>query len=724
MYNGIGLSTTRGSGTNGYVQQNKALVRQNFQRVDYKRDDFEKDTGLGFNKAPNKDILLHDKKRQVEIKCLELQDELEEKGLKEDDIEERVSALRRKLLQNLDSMTRNVKDLKGHESHFLAEAKSAENERLAKAFGINSKNHKEGSAFDVELQEKKKQERIILQSQRDEERRKAFEEAKARQSKESQAEGGQGRDSRSEDRKGRESRVDEHLITLRSYWEFAAVSQFLHLFYEAFNLTEFVTETLEEQLLSEWPPTELMDMQVKMLRVLTQNRLINTDTWAMYFRREVLKRFTANYIFPEENEYFNLPLRNKYDYPERFRQAVKNDDESNHWRVDPVGWDAAGNTYWLFDDNRLYKEEPVGKKKKGRPSKTQEINEGAKWTVQCITVEDWITFPERFQNTRNQLEKTFYEFLTVHALPQVLPDLEEKEKKKKLEEAVANRKRSTRLQMREVHRLEEERIALFERDRRIKEKRNDGIDEYEEEDPYDGLEDSRRLRRRKVAPEPPKPDASKEREERLRRRGAGTNGAYSELSSTPISSHRSSSRSAKKKQVQPEPDYESRENSPSWFFNCTCGLKGHNVDDGNPMTACGRCLQWQHLRCAAISEGLPGDISAQEWENRDFLCVQCREEVGNEVDVTGDMDDKQDIDMDEKPNLFPEAPEHEESIDTTSVDKILDVPPVEAAHSPLKSPVEDSAASLEERNGPLGGSSAPMGVITHVNGNGVEALGQ
>lgn len=72
MYNGIGLQTVRGSGTNGYVQANKFLVRHRQTKVE--RRDFADGQGQGgvLRKA-NKDILDHEKKRQIELKILMLQ---------------------------------------------------------------------------------------------------------------------------------------------------------------------------------------------------------------------------------------------------------------------------------------------------------------------------------------------------------------------------------------------------------------------------------------------------------------------------------------------------------------------------------------------------------------------------------------------------------------------------------------------------------------------------
>lgn len=84
MYNGIGLDTTRGSGTNGYVQRNLSHIRtdrkDNRQTYDYNDSSVIGGFESSLVKKPNKDILEHDRKRQVELKCVELQDSLENEG--------------------------------------------------------------------------------------------------------------------------------------------------------------------------------------------------------------------------------------------------------------------------------------------------------------------------------------------------------------------------------------------------------------------------------------------------------------------------------------------------------------------------------------------------------------------------------------------------------------------------------------------------------------------
>lgn len=80
MYNGIGLETARGSGTNGYVQRNLSFLRKHKDRVDYKSEEELKKLDEQLIKQPNKEILDHERKRKVELKCMEMQVLMEEQG--------------------------------------------------------------------------------------------------------------------------------------------------------------------------------------------------------------------------------------------------------------------------------------------------------------------------------------------------------------------------------------------------------------------------------------------------------------------------------------------------------------------------------------------------------------------------------------------------------------------------------------------------------------------
>ncbi|KAI9275649.1 hypothetical protein BDA99DRAFT_496107 [Phascolomyces articulosus] len=160
MYNGIGLNTPRGSGTNGYVVRNLSFVRP--PRTDRMQDSAAKDLKADKPtiRAPNKDILLHDRKRKVEVQCMELRIKLEDEGLDVDEVESKVQQLRESLMNKFDQVQpRDAKSLQEHETHQRNAAKEEENKKMMRALKIDS-DYVEGAAFDQELQEKKRQERI------------------------------------------------------------------------------------------------------------------------------------------------------------------------------------------------------------------------------------------------------------------------------------------------------------------------------------------------------------------------------------------------------------------------------------------------------------------------------------------------------------------------------------------------------------------------------------
>jgi serine/arginine repetitive matrix protein 2 len=80
MYNGIGLSTTRGTGTNGYVTKNLSFVRLHKDRVEYKPDEESKKLEAFINRKGNAELLKHGRKRNIELKCAEMEDLMAEQG--------------------------------------------------------------------------------------------------------------------------------------------------------------------------------------------------------------------------------------------------------------------------------------------------------------------------------------------------------------------------------------------------------------------------------------------------------------------------------------------------------------------------------------------------------------------------------------------------------------------------------------------------------------------
>ncbi|KAA8550851.1 hypothetical protein F0562_002535 [Nyssa sinensis] len=82
MY-GFGLETARGSGTNGYIQSKKFFVKPKTGKVVVHNTDqgFGKDQGTAsVTKKPNKDILDHCRKRQIQLKLVVLEEKLIDHG--------------------------------------------------------------------------------------------------------------------------------------------------------------------------------------------------------------------------------------------------------------------------------------------------------------------------------------------------------------------------------------------------------------------------------------------------------------------------------------------------------------------------------------------------------------------------------------------------------------------------------------------------------------------
>lgn len=96
MYNGIGLQTPRGSGTNGYIQTNKFFVKPKAAPA---RAEAPSDGAIpeGAVRKPNKDILEHDRKRQIQLRLLVLQEALADQGYTEDEIAEKLQETQKTL---------------------------------------------------------------------------------------------------------------------------------------------------------------------------------------------------------------------------------------------------------------------------------------------------------------------------------------------------------------------------------------------------------------------------------------------------------------------------------------------------------------------------------------------------------------------------------------------------------------------------------------------------
>lgn len=143
MYNGIGLTTPRGSGTNGYVVKNLGHLKP--KNDSYKSNSY---TEMYENQKPvlrtiSQDIIEHKRLREIELKVVEFMDELETSGKYSVlEIEQKANGYRERLLEL--SEKRLSEDQVKREHSF--DVKARQNARFREAFSIKN-DIKEGDAF-------------------------------------------------------------------------------------------------------------------------------------------------------------------------------------------------------------------------------------------------------------------------------------------------------------------------------------------------------------------------------------------------------------------------------------------------------------------------------------------------------------------------------------------------------------------------------------------------
>ncbi|KAL8263105.1 hypothetical protein R6Q59_024454 [Mikania micrantha] len=94
MYNGTGLQSARGIGSNGYTQSNKFFVTPKTVLP----GGVAGGQGLaGISRKPNRDIVEHERKRQIQLKLVTLEDKLVDRGYTDDEIAEKINEARRNL---------------------------------------------------------------------------------------------------------------------------------------------------------------------------------------------------------------------------------------------------------------------------------------------------------------------------------------------------------------------------------------------------------------------------------------------------------------------------------------------------------------------------------------------------------------------------------------------------------------------------------------------------
>lgn len=339
-----------------------------------------------------------------------------------------------------------------------------------------------------------------------------------------------------------------------------------------------------------------------------------------------------------------LGLRSNYMYANNLK------------RIEPFGWDSEDRTYIVLDDNRLYRQTeppppppPATKLKKGskkakaasrRASKRRKVSEpieseneavddeeitetpaeaplddglgGMKWECLAVTLDDFTTFINSIEKSRDPNEK----MLRKRIVDGVLPLLEKQEEARKLKERqkerellniekLAHAKRSSRIAGKMELQKQEEDTREAER-----KKHADLIMAKKEQEKWVKLEHERESR-------------MMTREQRVKEREARRILHEEELANLSEDSRkieagegRLSERHLKAEIERKKQALEQLNEEEDWIFDCICGAYGQ-IDDGTHSIACEKCNVWQHSKCVGVSQ------AEAEREDFEFVCKTC-----------------------------------------------------------------------------------------------------
>ncbi|KAI0833758.1 hypothetical protein BC628DRAFT_1308266 [Trametes gibbosa] len=248
------------------------------------------------------------------------------------------------------------------------------------------------------------------------------------------------------------------------------------------------------------------------------------------------------------------------------------------------------------------------------------------WEAIAVTLSEWEHIADRFANATHYLEKALYKVLSQNLVPIVTAELKEHEKRRRIEEAVVHRKRSSRIALKENEK-EEARLAAKKRaeeeDKMARAKRQEARLKKEEAERAK-RERARDQRRKERDDREARARAKAERaESRADSKEVDTSAARSTATPT-INGTRASSSVQPSRVVTPN-----GVRSPDWILDCeVCHKQGVNVDDGMAMVSCGSCNRWQHIACHDLSDQR-SSRPRRNWQTQQFFCSRCRHRATN-----------------------------------------------------------------------------------------------
>jgi hypothetical protein len=349
------------------------------------------------------------------------------------------------------------------------------------------------------------------------------------------------------------------------------------------------------------------------------------------------------------------------------------DKQASEWRIDPYGWDSEGRTYFLLDDDRLYRQtdapipEPIRKKAKApargsRSSKRRRLSrvvestpeqtedeakeevfddvndleheenfEGRKWECIAISFDDFQSLIAGIKKSRDPDDRNLCKRLEAEIMPFLHKKEEERQRQevrrlKELEnlQKLATAKRSGRLASKAEQQRQYEQSQEVERKRlaELKMAQKEQEKQYQLEQDRESRMQTReqRLKEREVKRILHEEELRKEQELLAKLAEEEANGGPAGRVA-----HRQLMADMEKRQKELEALQAEEE---EWVFDCSvCGVHGHNLDDGTHSIACDKCSVWQHSACHGIAQ------EQAEREDFQFICKDCKQKMENPVPV-------------------------------------------------------------------------------------------
>lgn len=318
--------------------------------------------------------------------------------------------------------------------------------------------------------------------------------------------------------------------------------------------------------------------------------------------------------------------------PETLDDEEENDKGDEHGKVETAGAEEFNALEPHNSEAQQYSED----EKKG----TEE--EWVEFEAIVVTRQEWLEFAKRFARSKDPNEKNLHQFINNEVLNQVLAAMDEIDRQRAMELALANRKRSSRIAMKESEREERERdreararmeqkMALIRQEEEQKRQKEEEEQEAQRSREIRLREREERLRARELENETKAIREEEERERRerdrqdrkRRREEIIANGGIPPLSkdSTPVPEDGLQPAQAN---GQGEAMDEEEE---EWELNCeVCGKAAISPpDEDNEIVCCEQCGVWQHIKCwDTFDKQVVGLKRKRNWEDVDFFCSKCR----------------------------------------------------------------------------------------------------